>query len=76
MEAVGGKFSPQAAAHLLMPSHPAHCILHWALHKEEPWCPQCKQPFTYLLTYRTLDGTLQARTAGGGGGFPASGTGC
>lgn len=36
----------------------AHCILHWALHKEEPWCPQCKQPFTYLLTYRTLDGEL------------------
>lgn len=37
----------------------ATCILHWALHKEEPWCPQCKQPFSYLLTYRTLDGTLQ-----------------
>lgn len=37
----------------------AHCILHWALHKDNPWCPQCKQPFSYLLTYRTLDGTLQ-----------------
>ena len=36
----------------------AHCILHWALHKEHPWCPQCKQPFSYLLTYRTLDGEL------------------
>ena len=36
----------------------AHCILHWALHKEQPWCPQCKQPFSYLLTYRALDGTL------------------
>lgn len=36
----------------------AHCILHWALHKEHPWCPQCKQPFTYLFTYRTLDGNL------------------
>lgn len=36
----------------------AHCILHWALHKENPWCPQCKQPFSYLLTYRTLDGEL------------------
>lgn len=34
------------------------CILHWALHKEHPWCPQCKQPFTYLLTYRGLDGEL------------------
>lgn len=37
----------------------ATCILHWALHKEEPWCPQCKQPFAFLLTYRTLDGELQ-----------------
>ncbi|KAI3434680.1 hypothetical protein D9Q98_002744 [Chlorella vulgaris] len=36
----------------------ATCILHWALHKEEPWCPQCKQPFAYLLTYRGLDGIL------------------
>lgn len=36
-----------------------NCILQWALHKEEPWCPQCKHPFSYLLTYRTLDGTLQ-----------------
>lgn len=35
-----------------------HCILHWALHKEHPWCPQCKQPFSYLFTYRTLDGEL------------------
>lgn len=37
----------------------ATCILHWALHREEPWCPQCKQPFDTLLTYRTLDGQLQ-----------------
>lgn len=37
----------------------ATCILHWALHKAEPWCPQCKQPFDTLLTYRTLDGELQ-----------------
>lgn len=22
------------------------------------WCPQCKAPFTNLLTYRKLDGTL------------------
>lgn len=35
------------------------CILHWATHKEqEPWCPQCKKPFNYLVTYRSLDGTL------------------
>lgn len=39
----------------------ATCILHWALHREEPWCPQCKQPFDTLLTYRTLDGQLQVR---------------
>ncbi|KAL4433938.1 hypothetical protein ABPG75_000379 [Micractinium tetrahymenae] len=37
----------------------ATCILHWALHREEPWCPQCKQPFDTLLTYHTLDGQLQ-----------------
>ena len=42
----------------------ATCILHWALHKEEPWCPQCKQPFDTLLTYRTLDGELQVRGHG------------
>lgn len=35
------------------------CILRWTLHREEPCCPQCKQPFSYLLTYRTLDGELQ-----------------
>lgn len=37
----------------------AKCILHWTLHKEKPYCPQCKQPFNYLFTYRALDGTLQ-----------------
>lgn len=38
----------------------ATCILHWALHKEsEVACPQCKAPFTHLITYRALDGTLQ-----------------
>lgn len=41
----------------------ATCILHWALHREEPWCPQCKQPFDTLLTYRTLDGQLQVSGA-------------
>ena len=39
-------------------------ILHWALHREEPWCPQCKQPFDTLLTYRTLDGQLQVSDRG------------
>jgi hypothetical protein len=34
------------------------CILHWAVYKDKPWCPQCKAPFTSLLTYRTLDGEL------------------
>lgn len=34
------------------------CILHWTLHKEMPWCPQCKHSFTHLLTYRGLDGSL------------------
>eukprot|EP00877_Chromochloris_zofingiensis_P000772 jgi/Chrzof1/10696/Cz05g09050.t1 len=33
-----------------------HCILQWSLCKE--WCPQCKAPFSYLITYRQLDGTL------------------
>lgn len=33
-----------------------HCILQWATYKE--WCPQCKAPFSYLLTYRMLDGTM------------------
>lgn len=42
-----------------LPPLAAGCILHWTLHKEAPWCPQCKRPFNYLLTYRTLDGHLQ-----------------
>uniref|UniRef100_A0A383VAZ7 RING-type domain-containing protein n=1 Tax=Tetradesmus obliquus TaxID=3088 RepID=A0A383VAZ7_TETOB len=33
-----------------------NCILQWALCKE--WCPQCKQPFDYLLCHKQLDGTL------------------
>lgn len=36
----------------------AFCILQWTLHKETPVCPTCKQPFSYLLTYRALDGSL------------------
>jgi hypothetical protein len=28
----------------------------WALCQD--WCPQCKAPFSYLITYRQLDGTL------------------
>eukprot|EP00889_Picochlorum_renovo_P003695 jgi/Picre1/30725/NNA_006086.t1 len=30
----------------------------WTLHKEKTFCPTCKQPFSYLLTYRGLDGSL------------------
>ena len=38
----------------------AHCILQWTLHKSDAGCvcPTCKRPFSYLLTYRALDGTL------------------
>jgi len=36
----------------------SYCILQWTLHKETCLCPQCKQPFSYLMTYRALDGTL------------------
>ena len=34
------------------------CILRWASHRAAATCPQCKQPFEHLLTYRALDGTL------------------
>lgn len=34
------------------------CILRWAAHRERPSCPQCKQPFEHLFTYRALDGGL------------------
>lgn len=34
------------------------CILRWAAHRERPTCPQCKQPFEHLFTYRALDGGL------------------
>jgi hypothetical protein len=33
-----------------------NCILQWSMVKE--CCPQCKQPFDYLLTHKQLDGTL------------------
>eukprot|EP00884_Botryococcus_braunii_P000620 jgi/Botrbrau1/10559/Bobra.0343s0008.1 len=36
----------------------ASCILTWAKLKEPHTCPQCKNPFSYLLMYRRLDGTL------------------
>lgn len=36
----------------------AQCILKWTLHKETCLCPQCKQEFSYLMTYRALDGSL------------------
>jgi hypothetical protein len=32
------------------------CILQWAIHKSQPWCPQCRLPFTSLYVYRALDG--------------------
>ncbi|KAK9823640.1 hypothetical protein WJX72_004388 [[Myrmecia] bisecta] len=35
-----------------------HCILRWAMQKETCSCPKCKAPFSYLFTYRSLDGTL------------------
>lgn len=34
------------------------CLLHWAVYKEKPICPQCKVPFNSLLTFRTVDGEL------------------
>ncbi|KFM23549.1 Protein SCAF11 [Auxenochlorella protothecoides] len=39
----------------------AHCIIHWASLKEQgdACCPQCKTPFSEIITYRNLDGTLQ-----------------
>lgn len=36
----------------------ARCILQWAELREDCSCPQCKTPFSRLLTYRTLDGTM------------------
>ena len=38
--------------------HAAKCILQWAELREDCSCPQCKKPFSRLLTYRTLDGTM------------------
>lgn len=34
------------------------CILRWASYKAEPWCPQCRLPFSFLFVYRRLDGSL------------------
>lgn len=36
----------------------AKCILQWAELRDNCSCPQCKKPFSRLLTYRTLDGTM------------------
>jgi len=36
----------------------ACCLLHWAVYKEKPICPQCKVPFSSLLTFRTVDGEV------------------
>jgi hypothetical protein len=40
----------------VVPPRSINCILMWALCQD--WCPQCKAPFSYLITYRQLDGTL------------------
>ncbi len=40
------------------PWYAAKCILQWADLRDNCSCPQCKKPFTRLLTYRTLDGTM------------------
>jgi len=40
------------------PWYAAKCILQWADLRDNCSCPQCKKPFSRLLTYRTLDGTM------------------
>eukprot|EP00246_Nothoceros_aenigmaticus_P003091 TRINITY_DN1401_c0_g1_i3.p2 TRINITY_DN1401_c0_g1~~TRINITY_DN1401_c0_g1_i3.p2 ORF type:complete len:148 (+),score=21.10 TRINITY_DN1401_c0_g1_i3:567-1010(+) len=32
------------------------CILRWASYKPEPWCPQCRLPFTFVYVYKSIDG--------------------
>lgn len=54
--------------HLICLCPAVNCILHWAVHKEATWCPQCRVPFSQLLTYRKLDGSLRD--------FPASESVC
>ncbi|KAL0910964.1 hypothetical protein M5K25_019063 [Dendrobium thyrsiflorum] len=34
------------------------CILRWATYKENPSCPQCKNPFEFLNVHRSLDGSI------------------
>ncbi|CAA2990054.1 RING U-box superfamily isoform 1 [Olea europaea subsp. europaea] len=34
------------------------CILQWASYKEEPLCPQCRNPFEFLNIHRSLDGSV------------------
>lgn len=34
------------------------CILRWATYKENPSCPQCKNPFEFLNVHRSLDGCI------------------
>ena len=37
-----------------------HCIVHWAsLREDHALCPQCKVPFSEVISYRNLDGSLQ-----------------
>jgi len=34
------------------------CILRWASYLANPWCPQCKHPFSSLFVYKALDGSM------------------
>ncbi|GBG58731.1 hypothetical protein CBR_g131 [Chara braunii] len=37
----------------------AQCILRWATYKDDPWCPQCRNHFHSLYTFRDLRGSLR-----------------
>ncbi|KAK9154661.1 hypothetical protein Sjap_002141 [Stephania japonica] len=34
------------------------CILRWATYIKNPICPQCKNPFEFLILHRALDGRI------------------
>lgn len=36
----------------------ANCILQWCSYKTYPWCPQCRTPFSSLVLFKLLDGSL------------------
>lgn len=48
----------QGSAKNCLPLAAGKCILAWTVHRDPPSCPQCKAPFTFLLTFRKLDGTM------------------